>query len=323
MYSFLTTEQMIIGLKSFHPIYRMINENHFSNICLIYNPLNNDSIKYIQKFRKFLNRKHCFVSLLEVDDRTTETSINPQIDLIISIGKRHAHDLAKQSNTQRLPHYVVETTRAHMSSYGCGIVWVKDKVQFKKTIPDIVFNDNKTFEDWSLKDFIYYLHNISLALEACMNEKTNDFVIANGINGVVNTLKIYKDIKSTHNKRKLRKLYNRLSYADILCKNAYNNTHLSKEVIKTANITNHYHQFEIAIANESNDVINAFCEKNNQQLNELFNLVGWDGFVFKQYFNEMYTDYINNPKRFDLADDILGKKYKQIMGQNAKTRRIG
>jgi hypothetical protein len=36
----------------------------------------------------------------------------------------------------------------------------------------------------------------------------------------------------------------------------------------------------------------------------------------------MYNDFINDPQRWEIASDILGKKLTEIMGQNQQTRRL-
>jgi hypothetical protein len=36
----------------------------------------------------------------------------------------------------------------------------------------------------------------------------------------------------------------------------------------------------------------------------------------------MYNDFINDPKRWEAASDVLGKKLTEIMGINRQTRRL-
>jgi hypothetical protein len=57
-----------------------------------------------------------------VDIRVDTTKIDKNVDLIISYGVRHLHDIAKQSNTFGATVYCIETIAGHMSSYGTGVI---------------------------------------------------------------------------------------------------------------------------------------------------------------------------------------------------------
>jgi hypothetical protein len=43
---------------------------------------------------------------------------------------------------------------------------------------------------------------------------------------------------------------------------------------------------------------------------------------FQKDFDEMYSDFINHPKRWETCGDILGKKLIDVMGKNQQTRRL-
>jgi glycerol dehydrogenase-like iron-containing ADH family enzyme len=124
MFAYQTCSELIIGCKSFHPLVRLIHESHFKKIAIIYQQSHYSAvpIKVRQLMRQIKTRyNQCIFK--PVDIRLDTTKLDKDVDLIISYGIRHIHDIAKQSNTYGVPFYCIETISGHMSSYGTGIMW--------------------------------------------------------------------------------------------------------------------------------------------------------------------------------------------------------
>jgi glycerol dehydrogenase-like iron-containing ADH family enzyme len=123
MFAYQTSSQLIIGLKSFHPLIRLIRENHFKKVVIIFES-NSSKINHhnvILLFHKIKNRNTQCV-LCPTDIRQDFVKIEKDVDLILSYGVRHIHDIAKQSNNFKARVYCIETIPGQMSSYGTGIV---------------------------------------------------------------------------------------------------------------------------------------------------------------------------------------------------------
>jgi hypothetical protein len=162
----------------------------------------------------------------------------------------------------------------------------------------VVFNSCYRVHRWDINDLLYFLHDIPLALEAAFNaEQPNDFIITCAFSGILQILKYYKLIKNMRNPRKLRKLYKLLAQADILTKNAYNNVTLSSETKKIAEAIQHYRQFEVVSAYESLDMVNNQIRRHGARIEKILKYLKTNLSNFQKDFDEMYSDFINHPKR--------------------------
>jgi hypothetical protein len=128
MFTYQTCSQLIIGIRSYHPLIRLIHENHFKKITIVYERGQHNFVplEVIKLSRKIKNRSNECI-LCPVDIRVDITKIDKESNLIISYGTRHVHDIAKQSNTFNAAMYCIETRSAHMSSYGTGVMWKRNQ----------------------------------------------------------------------------------------------------------------------------------------------------------------------------------------------------
>lgn len=324
MLTYLTCNQLIIGLNSYHPIKRLIKEGNFKHIAFLYGQDEfNKKIPGTKKIVKVLDSCKIPFQQFALSMRANVVTLDKDVDLIISYGERYIHDIAKMSNTNACPLYTIEYNAGRMSSFGTGLLWKSGKTVNKVTIPTVTFNACHNVKKWNIMDKIYFLHDIPLALEACFSTtKSNDFIKTCAYSGVIECLRLRKEIIQTNSKRKLRKLYAQLAQTDILMKNAYNNAPLSFEAISVANATEHYRQFEIALAYESNDIITNLIRKHGAHISTALEFYGSSLKEFQTEFSEFYSDYIDDPKRWEVAGDILGKHLTEVMGKNQQTRRV-
>jgi hypothetical protein len=107
-------------------------------------------------------------------------------------------------------------------------------------------------------------------LEAVFNVKEiDDFAVACAFGGSLQIIKLYAKMLYIKSKRKLKKMYQLLAQADVLCKNAYNNTHLSLEVKRVAESVEHYRQFEVVTAYESLDMVNNLIRRHRTKIENI------------------------------------------------------
>jgi alcohol dehydrogenase class IV len=121
MFTYLTSGQIIIGLKSLHPIKRMIKEKHFKKALLVFSNDRN-SMYHLGDLRRYLKHIKVPYEIIAADLRRDSIDVTDDIDLIISIGVRHVHDIAKISNRNHVALYCIESIPGHMSSYGTGCI---------------------------------------------------------------------------------------------------------------------------------------------------------------------------------------------------------
>jgi hypothetical protein len=160
-------------------------------------------------------------------------------------------------------------------------------------------------------------------LEAVFNvAKQNDFIITCAFGGILQILKLYQQAKATRNRCKLKKIRCALAQADVLTKNAYNNAPLSMEVKEIAQAIQHYRQFEVVTALESLDMVNNQIRRHGMEIETILHCLGTNLVSFQKDFELMYNDFLNEPKRWEVSSDILGKKLTEIVGRNQQTRRL-
>jgi hypothetical protein len=122
MFTYKTAEQLILGLKSLHPIFRSIQENHFDKItlfCDINRKVNGR--KYVNQIIKFCYKNKITLDLVETDSTHVFHNIETKTGLFMSCGHVYIHDIAKQSNVNKLPMYCIDTSFGKISSYGDNI----------------------------------------------------------------------------------------------------------------------------------------------------------------------------------------------------------
>lgn len=324
MFTYLTSNQLIIGLNDYHPLKRLIQEGRFKHIAFLHEQDEfGHALSETTKIIKLIESCNIPFDKIALDMRTNIITFNKNIDLIISYGSRYIHDIAKVSNTNACQLYTIETEPGHMSSCGAGLLWKGGKSVNRIIIPTVVFNSCHNVQKWNIMDKIYFLHDITLALEACfLTTKSNDFIKTCAYNGIIECLRLWKKISKTQSKSKLRKLYAQIAQADVLMKNAYNNAPLSPESRLVAASTEHYRQFEIVLAYESIDVIEALIRKRGSSISQALEFYGSSLEEFKTKFSEFYLDFTEDPKRWEVAGDILGKHLSEVMGKNQQTRRV-
>jgi glycerol dehydrogenase-like iron-containing ADH family enzyme len=123
MFAYQTCSELIIGCKSFHPLIRLVREKHFKKIVIIYEQTHHGIVPAgVRRLVRQLESKTNQCILAPVDIRLELVKLDTAVDLVISYGTRHVHDIAKRSNVFGATIYCIETTPGHMSSYGTGIV---------------------------------------------------------------------------------------------------------------------------------------------------------------------------------------------------------
>jgi glycerol dehydrogenase-like iron-containing ADH family enzyme len=123
MFAYQTSSELIIGCKSFHPLIRLIRENHFKKIAIIYQQKHHNFVPLdVYKLARRIKTQDQTCVLMPANIRHDAVKIDRDVDLIISYGARHIHDIAKNSNTNKAVIYCIETVSGHMSSYGTGIM---------------------------------------------------------------------------------------------------------------------------------------------------------------------------------------------------------
>jgi hypothetical protein len=122
MLTYKTADQLIIGLKSLHPILRAMKESHFSHIVLFCDlaPTKIDT-KYIKMIEKFSNKSTIPCQIIHTDNDHSFHTIDTNSGLFISVGKYYIHNIARLSNVYNLTHYVIDTSFGKVSGYGDNI----------------------------------------------------------------------------------------------------------------------------------------------------------------------------------------------------------
>jgi hypothetical protein len=123
MLTYLTCNQLIIGLNSYHPIKRLIKEGNFKHIAFLYGQDEfNKKIPGTKKIVKVLDSCKIPFQQFALSMRANVVTLDKDVDLIISYGERYIHDIAKMSNTNACPLYTIEYNAGRMSSFGTGLL---------------------------------------------------------------------------------------------------------------------------------------------------------------------------------------------------------
>jgi hypothetical protein len=122
MFTYKTADQLIIGLKSLHPIFRMIKESDFKTITL-FSDLHQSKIdtKYINMIERFSNKNHLQFNHINTDNNHSFHTVNQNNGLFISVGKYYIHNIARLSNVNKLAHYTIDTSFGKVSGYGDNV----------------------------------------------------------------------------------------------------------------------------------------------------------------------------------------------------------
>jgi hypothetical protein len=111
--------QFIVGLKSIHPVLRMIKEGNFKHVSLVLEQ--KSCSKYYYGIIKSLRRNNIFWDQIYINRESQHVTFDEEIDLIISCGKNFVHSAARIGNTHNVQHYCLQTTSGIMSSYGVDV----------------------------------------------------------------------------------------------------------------------------------------------------------------------------------------------------------
>jgi hypothetical protein len=95
-------------------------------------------------------------------------------------------------------------------------------------IPNLIFNECSPKREFNMYDTIYFMADIGLALQSCLNcQEDNNFIFDCAISGMIHFLTAYQQLQTNINNRTKKQLYITLAHADILMKNAYNTIHVN------------------------------------------------------------------------------------------------
>lgn len=286
MLVFKTSPYLIIGLKSYHQIIRLVKENHFKKVVICY--INDKPPHNVLRLTNKI-KSTCNVVLQHLN--TNKKNIIPsKIDLIISFGSQALHNTVKILNKAKVPLYCIETEPARISSYEAYVFNAKIKT---KVIPDLIFNDCCTNDNWNSSDLIYFMRGVVLALNAIlMNKDNDDFVYDCALQGILSVIQCYKKLK-TASRKQLRQIYIDLAYADVLMKNAYNNLELTFNIAKMSLNNQDHHKFAMTICDETLNIINNKLKPDNLSLMSFLLEQKISLEQFKNDIKDIYNDLID------------------------------
>jgi nitrogenase molybdenum-iron protein alpha/beta subunit len=141
MFTYRACSQLIIGLNSYNQIKRLIKENHFKTVALVFQTVDPEIVfSQIKKIDKMIKRCHAKSILFDTGNRHDPIKLTKDIDLIISYGSRHVHDVVKNSNNIGVPFYCINHYAGHMSACGNAMTWDGGEVSWRSSLPTVVFN---------------------------------------------------------------------------------------------------------------------------------------------------------------------------------------
>jgi hypothetical protein len=149
------------------------------------------------------------------------------------------------------------------------------------------------------------LHNIPLALTACIESKQDTFIMVNALTGVVNLLKSMHTILLGHQRYSKHLFNEKIAYADILLKTAYNNVACPSFVIALMQHCDNLAALELALALLSTKIFKRLMTQHNEEIAKALIVADCSMDKLQQLFGDVYQIFIKQYENDEITKKIL------------------